>query len=141
MSQYKHLVYLDFVSFIRQSWSCYLKDALGFWGGEEILPFEILEKAMWHPLEIPKQNNKIDRNSTWYFLDHCWKFHFFLNWPLEFQHALSLIRLEIPCPQPPYQVFSPLQQPKICLSPGKTSPPVDPTPTKFLSPIKVNSLH
>ena len=27
---YKHLVYVDFVSFIRKSWNCYLKDTLEF---------------------------------------------------------------------------------------------------------------
>ena len=42
-------------------------------------------------LEIPVRRTKTYGNSTWFFLDHCWKFHIFFNWPLEFLHALFLI--------------------------------------------------
>ena len=34
------------------------------------------------------------------FYEHPWNFHFFVNWPLEFPLALSLISLENLCPQP-----------------------------------------
>ena len=54
------------------------------------LSLEVLEKAklhfwifhivVWHPLEIPRWKTKTDGNTTWFFLDHCWKFHFFFNW-------------------------------------------------------------
>ena len=39
--------------------------------------------------------------TIWFFLVHSWKFHFFLDWPLEFPHVLSWIPLEIPCPGRP----------------------------------------
>ena len=39
-------------------------------------------------------------NSTWFFLDHHWKFHFFFNWPMAFLHASSSIILEIRYHQP-----------------------------------------
>ena len=71
--------------------------------GFDTLPLEILEKAklhlwifqkvVWDRLEIPRQITKTDGNSTLFFLDHCWKFHFFFNLPMEFQHALFLIPL------------------------------------------------
>ena len=51
----------------------------------------IFQKVVWHRLEIPRQKTNTDGNSTLFFLDHCWKFHFFFNWPLEFPHALSLM--------------------------------------------------
>ena len=42
-------------------------------------------------------------NQKWithdFYLDHSWKFSFFLNWPLEFPQAFSSVLLEIPCPQ------------------------------------------
>ena len=53
----------------------------------------IFHKVVWHPLEIPRQKPKTDGNSKWIFLDHYFKLHFFFNWPLEFQHALSLTPL------------------------------------------------
>ena len=41
-------------------------------------------------LEIQGQTEaKTHGNSTWVFLEHSWKFHFFFNWPLEFLHAVS----------------------------------------------------
>ena len=48
-------------------------------------------KIVLQPLEIPRPRIKTYGNSTWFLLDHPWKFHFFLNWPLEFLHALSSI--------------------------------------------------
>ena len=56
-------------------------------------PLEIC-KIVQHPfLEIPspgqKPSSKIYGNSTWVFLDHPWKFHFFFSWPQEFRHSLS----------------------------------------------------
>ena len=53
----------------------------------------IFHKVVWHLLEIPRQKPKTDGNSKWIFLDHYFKLHFFFNWPLEFQHALSLTPL------------------------------------------------
>ena len=74
------------------------------------LPLEIHEKIKlhpWqfhkivlHPLEFPKRKSKTDGNSTLFFLNHLWKFHFFFYWPMEF-----LIPLEIPCPHPPRFFF------------------------------------
>ena len=49
-------------------------------------------------------NSKAHENLAQFFLHHSGKFHFFLNCPLEFPHALSSILLEIPwipCPRPP----------------------------------------
>ena len=52
------------------------------------LPLEILEKTsfhpcksckiVWHPLEIPRSKTKAHGNSARIFLNHPWKFHFFL---------------------------------------------------------------
>ena len=55
-------------------------------------------KILWHTLEIPRSKNKtheIPRVFAWT------AFCFFFNWPLEFQHFLSSIPLEIPFPQLP----------------------------------------
>ena len=41
-------------------------------------------------------------NSTLFF--HLWKFHFVFNYPLEIQHAIFLIPLEIPYPTQPSPV-------------------------------------
>ena len=41
MTLYKHLVYVDFVSFIRQSWTSYLKDTWEF--------FTTLDQAKTNP--------------------------------------------------------------------------------------------
>ena len=41
------------------------------------------------------QDTETWNNSTWFFLDHPWKFYFFFNWNLEFPHALTSIPLEI----------------------------------------------
>ena len=63
------------------------------------------------PLKILKNcvrslgNSKTHENSTWVFLEHPYKFHFFFNWPLEIPHALLSIPLEVPCLQPPYLDF------------------------------------
>ena len=46
------------------------------------------------------KNQDTHGNSTWVFLEHPWKFHFFFNLPLEFPYALSSIPLDIPCLQP-----------------------------------------
>ena len=72
-----------------------------------ILPIEIPEKTsfhpwkfckvVWHPLEIPSSKTKTYGNSIWVFLEDPWKFHFFFNWPLEFQYAVSSVALGIPC--------------------------------------------
>ena len=124
-----------------------------FWNSPFVtLPLEILEKTklhlqvfhkvVWNTLEIPRWNTKTDGNSTWFFLDHCWKFHFFFNWPVEFQYALFLIHLEILYHQNPHQGFpSPPYQPKICLSPppGKIPPSRLPPIDLYLLPPKVNS--
>ena len=48
-------------------------------------------KIVLQPLEIPRPRIKTYGNSTWFLLDHPWKFHFLLNWPLEFLHALSSV--------------------------------------------------
>ena len=65
-------------------------------------------------------NSKAKYQDRWnfhmIFLDHCSKFHFFFNWPVEFQPALSLIHLDILYPQTPPPGFScspPHHQPKI----------------------------
>ena len=107
------------------------------------LPLEILEKAklhfwifykvLWHTLEIPKQNTKIDGNSIWFFLNHCWKFRFFFNWPVEFQHALPLIHLKILYPQSPALPSRVFSVPQISQKfphypPSGKIPPVDPPP-------------
>ena len=51
------------------------------------LPLEILDKTRlyrWkfhrivlHPFETPRPKTKTHGNSTWFFLDHLWTFHFF----------------------------------------------------------------
>ena len=80
-----------------------------------LLPLEIPEKTSFHPWkfwkivwdcsEIPRSKTKTHENSTWVFLEHPYKFHFFFNWPLEIPHALLSIPLEVPCLQPPYLDF------------------------------------
>ena len=60
------------------------------------------------PLDISQNCVKSLGNSTLFFLDHPRKFHFVFNWPLEIPHAISLIPLEIPYPQPsPPPLFHP----------------------------------
>ena len=50
------------------------------------------------PLGNFKIENQTHGNSTWVFLEHSWKLHFFFHWPLESPHALaSSIPLEILC--------------------------------------------
>ena len=129
MTLYKHLVYVNFVSFIRQSWNCYLEDIWEFfptldlaqsnpWIGytlKEELCFSsrtgsppyymemLVFKHIQNRFYFRKQKISCTKdwflsicrhgNSTWIFLDPSWKFYFFFKWPLEFQHALSLIIL------------------------------------------------
>ena len=57
-------------------------------------------KIVWYHLEIPMSKTKVLGDSTWVLLEHPWIFHFIFYWPFEYLHALSLIPLEIPCPQP-----------------------------------------
>ena len=45
-------------------------------------------KFVWHTLEIPRSKTKTHGNSTGFFLEFSWKFHFFFNSPLEFPHIL-----------------------------------------------------
>ena len=74
-----------------------------------LLFFVIANALFWNsiqheasPLEIPQNCVALFAgNSTWFFLNHSWKFLFFLYWPLEFPHSIFLIPLlKIPCPQP-----------------------------------------
>ena len=44
--------------------------------------------SVWHHFGNSR-SAKTHGNSTWVFLEHSWKFHFFFNWPLEFLHAVS----------------------------------------------------
>ena len=53
-------------------------------------------KLVWHPLEIVRSKTKTHGNSTRFFLEHPWKFHFFFSWTLEFSYAISSIPLKIP---------------------------------------------
>ena len=53
-------------------------------------------KLVWHPLEILRSKTKIHGNSTRFFLEHPWKFHFFFSWTLEFSYAIFSIPLKIP---------------------------------------------
>ena len=41
-------------------------------------------KTVLHPLEIPRWNIKTHGISTWVFVEHNWKLHFFLKWSLNF---------------------------------------------------------
>ena len=74
------------------------------------LPLEVLDKRkpcpckfceiVLHPLEILRPKMKTHYgNSTWYFLDQSWKFHFFYSWPLEFPHHIFLVSIKNPCPK------------------------------------------
>ena len=50
---------------------------------------EILQKfskILWHTLEIPRSKTKTHGNSTWFFLEFRWKFHFCFYSPLEFPY-------------------------------------------------------
>ena len=70
--------------------------------GNKIFPLRILKNCvtpLWGNSMV--KNTKIHGFSTRVFCEHFWKFHFFFNWPLEFQHILFSIPLEIPCPQFP----------------------------------------
>ena len=53
-----------------------------------------------------KAKNRDPTHSTLLFLGHPLKFHFVFNLTLEIPHAISLIPLEIPYPQPPVWFFS-----------------------------------
>ena len=81
-------------------WYTFLKNPLEFFIFILYMPW-IFHKIVLDPLEIPRPKTETPGNSTWFFLGHPWKFHFVFNWPLELPHAISLIPLEIPYPQPP----------------------------------------
>ena len=53
-----------------------------------------------------KAKNQDPTHSKLLFLGHPLKFHFVFNLTLEIPHAISLIPLEIPYPQPPVWFFS-----------------------------------
>ena len=61
-------------------------------GENKLLSLEILQNCV-----TPLGNSKVKNqdlcygHSTWFFLEHQWKFLFFFHWPLEFPHALSSI--------------------------------------------------
>ena len=61
----------------------------------------------WHPLEIPMPKTKTHGNSSWFFLDHPWKFptSFLIDPPGISTSSFFNIPLEIPCPQPPCPVW------------------------------------
>ena len=62
----------------------------------EILDFlQIPEKIVWHTLEIPRSKTKTNGNSTLFFLEFPWKFHFFLYSSWNF-YIFSSMSLEIP---------------------------------------------
>ena len=44
-------------------------------------------KIVLQPLEFPWPKTKTYGRSTWFFLNHSWKFYFFFNWPLEIPHS------------------------------------------------------
>ena len=52
-------------------------------------------------MEISRPKTKTSGNFTLFFLGHPWKFHFVFNETLKILHAIFLIPLEIPYPQPP----------------------------------------
>ena len=57
------------------------------------------------------QNNALHLEILWNYIihfDHPWKLHFFFSWPLEFQHDISSIPQEIPCPNSMLPSPSPL---------------------------------
>ena len=53
MTLYKHLVYVDFVSFIMQSWNCYLKDTWEFYP-----TLDLAKNNLWigYRLHSPEKN-------------------------------------------------------------------------------------
>ena len=53
MTLYKHLVYVDFVSFIMQSWNCYLKDTWEFFP-----TLDLAKNNLWigYRLHSPEKN-------------------------------------------------------------------------------------
>ena len=76
------------------------------------LPLEIPErtsfhhwrfcKIVWHSLKIPRSKTKTHGNSTWFFLEHPWKFYFFLidswNFGILFLHyPWKFPILNLPC--------------------------------------------
>ena len=72
-------------------------------GENKLLSLEILQNCV-----TPLGNSKVKNqdlcygNSTWFFLEHQWKFLFFFHWPLEFPHAFfntswtGLVKLGVP---------------------------------------------
>ena len=70
----------------------------------KLLSLEILQNCV-----TPLGNSKVKNqdlcygNSTWFFLEHQWKFLFFFHWPLEFPHVsffntswTGLVKLGVP---------------------------------------------
>ena len=66
----------------------------------KLLPWKF-HKIVLNPLGIPRPKTKTPGNSTLFFLGNPWKFYFVFKWPLKIPHAISLILLGIPYPQPP----------------------------------------
>ena len=64
-----------------------------FWRKQSFTP-RYFRKLCYTPQKF--QSNKFNI----IFFNHTWKFHFFLNWPLDFPHAFSSILLETPFRQP-----------------------------------------
>ena len=58
-------------------------------------------KIVLHSLKFPRPKNKTHGNSIQFFHDYPKKFLFFLDWLVEFPHAISSIFLENPYPHPP----------------------------------------